>query len=400
MKAADTGRIAALDHIRGLSILGILAVNAIGFAQPPEVYADPAQSVLPLTHADIVSWWLTETFFHGKFITLFNLLFGISLYLVGRDDDPGQRLVRRPLFRRLAWLSLFGLIHGALIWYGDILLQYALIGFVFWRWRGETARRLLTIGGLLFLGGAVILLFQWFLPGPVDLPRPLDVTERIVVMRGDFSSLAGNATLWARGVIGDLIGYLPTTLGLMMLGLGLFKTDVLSGEGRTRVYLFMLVAGAVSLVLIGWQSWVTLAQGFPVPRMYGAYAIANTVLCLPVALGYASALILIGRSSLGQRLLHPLVCAGRMAFTNYICQSLIMTGLFYGGRLPHVFGLPHLLNLPWYGEMNHAALWPIVITIWIAQLAFSTLWLSRFRCGPLEWVWRCLTYDRRLPLRK
>ncbi|MEI9906203.1 MAG: DUF418 domain-containing protein [Asticcacaulis sp.] len=395
MKAADTGRIAALDHIRGLSILGILAVNAIGFAQPPEVYADPAQSVLPLSHADIVSWWVTETFFHGKFITLFNLLFGISLYLVGRDDRPDRPLNRRPLFRRLAWLVLFGLIHGALVWYGDILLQYALVGFVFWRWRGETARRLLTIGGMLFVGGAVILLFQWFLPEPMDLPKPLDVTERIVVMRGDFlSSLAGNVTLWARGVPGDLIGYFPTTLGLMMLGLGLFKTGVLSGQARMRIYLAMLIAGAVSLVLIGWQSCVTLAQGFPVPRMYGAYAIANTVLCLPVALGYASGLILLGRLQLGKLLLHPLACAGRMAFTNYICQSLIMTSLFYGGRLPHVFGLP------WYGEMNHAALWPIVVTIWIGQLVFSTLWLQWFRYGPLEWVWRCLTYDKRLELRK
>jgi len=88
-------------------------------------------------------------------------------------------------------------------------------------------------------------------------------------------------------------------------------------------------------------------------------------------------------------LLYPLACAGRMAFTNYLTQSLIMTGLFYGGRGPD-----------WFGEMNHAALVPIVLMIWIGQLAFSTLWMSAFRYGPFEWGWRCLTYQRWMPIRR
>lgn len=395
MAAADEERIAALDHIRGLSVLGILAVNAIGFAQPPEVYANPIQSTLPLSSLDLLSWWLVETFFHVKFVTLFSLLFGISVFLVGRQETPGQPAARTPLFRRLLWLAVFGVIHGALVWYGDILLQYAVIGFVVWRWRGETAQRLLSLGGLLFLGGAAVLLFQWFLPGTLDPPKRLDQVIEIVRMRGDFaSSLAGNFTLWRKGVPGDLIGYGPTTLGLMMTGLGLFKAGVLTGEADRRVYLWAMAAGGASLAVIGVQSLVTLSQHFPVPAMYGPYAVANTVLCLPVALGYAAGLILAGQTAIGRRLLHPLACAGRMAFSNYICQSLIMTALFYGGRGPHVFGLP------WFGEMNPAALWPVVVAIWIVQLVASTLWLRWFRYGPLEWGWRCLTYNRRVELRR
>ena len=101
----------------------------------------------------------------------------------------------------------------------------------------------------------------------------------------------------------------------------------------------------------------------------------------------AAVLILLARTKFGARLLHPLACAGRMAFSNYLTQSLIMTAIFYGGRGPGLFG-----------TMNHAALVPIVAAIWIGQLIFSTLWLRWFRYGPFEWGWRCLTYDRRLPI--
>ncbi|MGZ3304828.1 MAG: DUF418 domain-containing protein, partial [Asticcacaulis sp.] len=117
-------------------------------------------------------------------------------------------------------------------------------------------------------------------------------------------------------------------------------------------------------------------------------AMVNGLLCLPVVLGYASLLILIGRTRRGQALLHPLACAGRLAFTNYICQSLIMTAIFYGGRGP---GL--------YGDMAYARLVPIVLGVWVAQLLFSVLWLRWFRYGPFEWLWRRLTLGRRVPIR-
>ena len=116
-------RIRSLDYLRGLSILGILLVNAITFAQPFDVYVLPRLSPVPLSHDDLIVWWLTETFFKEKFITCFTLLFGISLYLVGRDRNPVLPAYQTPLFRRLSWLVVFGLIHGALIWHGDILLS-------------------------------------------------------------------------------------------------------------------------------------------------------------------------------------------------------------------------------------------------------------------------------------
>ncbi len=377
--AADT-RIAALDHIRGLSILGILIVNAIAFVQPISVYMDPTLSTVPLSHADITAWWLIETFCRDKFVTLFSLLFGISVALVGGepDDATGQRRVRR----RLMWLLLFGVFHGALVWHGDILLLYAVTGLMFMRWRHEPARRLLSVGSLLFLLGVAVIASQGLLAGPDDgVPSRLNDLATLVAMRGDFvHSLTGNAVTWGKSVVVNTIGYLPTTTGLMMLGLGLYKTGILKGEARSGLYLALVAAGMVSLVLIGWQNHVIVVEGFPYLKMLGLYGIANSLLCLPVALCYASALMLIGRTAWGRILLHPLACAGRMAFTNYLTQSIVMTMIFYGGRGPG-----------FYGQMNHAALWPFVVAIWTAQLILSVLWLRRFRYGPFEWLWRSLT---------
>lgn len=388
-----TARIRTLDHVRGLSILGVLLVNAIAFAQPFAVYSQPNISPLPLSPDDLTVWWVTETFFKEKFITCFTLLFGVSVYLVGRDRNPADPAYRTPLFRRLAWLVVFGLIHGALIWHGDILLSYALTGFVFWRWQDASARKLLVWGLGLFLAGAVVMLgpnIATTLQGEHVTPDYGDLAGIIDRMRGPFlMSMTQNAVVWSETIVSEVLGYMPTTLGLMMIGLGLFKTGLLRGEARTGTYLWLMVAGAVSLVLIGWQARVTHLTCFPYPEIFGLYALANDLLCLPVALGYVSVLVLIGRTSAGAVLLYPLACAGRMAFTNYLTQSLIMTGLFYGGRGPD-----------WFGEMNHAALVPIVAAIWIGQLVFSTVWMSAFRYGPFEWGWRCLTYARWMPILK
>ncbi len=388
-----TARIRTLDHVRGLSILAILLVNSIAFAQPFAVYSQPELSPLPLSHADLIVWWITETFFKEKFITCFTLLFGVSLYLVGRDCNPADPVYRTPLFRRLSWLVVFGLIHGALIWHGDILLAYAVTGFVFWRWQDASARKLLVWGLSLFVVGTALLLgpnIAISLSGEHVTAANGDLIGLTERMRGPFLiSMAQNAAVWGQSAIQEVLGYMPTTLGLMMIGLGLFKSGILRGEARTRTYVLLMAAGVLSLVLIGWQARITMIAGFPFPEIFGLYALANDLLCLPVALGYIGALVLVGRTRIGGVALYPLACAGRMAFTNYLMQSLIMTGLFYGGRGPG-----------WFGEMNHAGLVPIVVAIWIGQLVFSTLWMTLFRYGPFEWGWRCLTYQRWMPILK
>ncbi|MDI7776050.1 DUF418 domain-containing protein [Asticcacaulis sp. EMRT-3] len=385
-------RIAALDHIRGLSILGILLVNAIAFAQPFEVYSLPGLSPLPLTQADRFVWWLSETFFENKFITAFTLLFGVSMFLVGRDHPPGRPVYDTPLFRRLGWLAVFGLIHGALIWHGDILLAYAVTGAFFWRWRAASPKILLGFGLFLFIIGNLLIVGPLLLTAQGSAGDPQAILAMVGRMQGGFwRSLGGNFTTWADSEASELISYLPLTLGLMMVGLGLFKSGWLRGEGRMIGYVAAIVAAVPCLALIGWQAYLAEVQDFPFPQTLGLYDLANRFLCLPVTLGYMAVLIVMGRTRLGAWLLHPLACCGRMAFSNYLMQSLIMTGIFYGGR-----------SLFWqgglFGTMNHAALVPIVIAIWIGQLVVSTLWLRFFRYGPFEWGWRCLTYRQVLAI--
>ncbi len=355
-----TARVAALDHLRGLSILGILMVNAIAFAQPMAVYDNP--HLIAMTAADDTAWAITEIVFRDKFITAFTLLFGISTFLVGADP--------KVLRRRLLWLALFGLIHGALVWYGDILLLYAVSGLLFARWRFMHGPRLLAMGLVVFVVGAV--LANW--PGGGGEP---DLTAVAQMRAGFVGSLTGNFTAWAATAVAQM-GYLPVTLGGMMIGLGLFHSGFLKGEAPVKTYVLAIAAAAVSLLVIA----MAVRSGTPWTPMI------NGLLCLPVTLGYAGVLALIGRAGWGRMVLYPLACTGRMAFTNYLCQSLIMTAIFYGGRGPGFFG-----------TMGYAALAPIVVAIWVGQVVFSTLWLRGFRYGPFEWVWRSLSYGKRVALR-
>lgn len=384
-------RIVALDHIRGLAVFGILAVNAIAFAQPMDVYSDPTLSPVPLSTADLTLWMVIETFFREKFVTTFTLLFGISVFLVGRGQDSQVSPWLTPLFRRLAWLVAFGVIHGALVWHGDILLSYAVTGFVFWPWRNSEPRILIGMGVFLFLVGAAVIVLPNLTAADGRVPKVVDL-ETIVAMRGTFwDSLAGNFTEWAKTIIPELIDFLPTTLGLMMIGAGLFRLGFYQGDRSPKLYGLLVAMAAIGLVAIAFQAWQSVSTGFPYPQAFGLYQIANTLLCLPVALGYASVLILAGRSGVGRVLLYPLACAGRMAFTNYLTQSLIMTAIFYGGRGS---------ASPRFGEVNDAGLLPYVLAIWAGQLAVSTVWMSLFRYGPFEWVWRCLTYRKWVSLLK
>ncbi len=140
------------------------------------------------------------------------------------------------------------------------------------------------------------------------------------------------------------------------------------------------------MFFIAQTSSATLAAGFPFPHSLAEPA--NDIFAPVVALAYASVMILVLRFGAGL-MLGPLKAVGRMAFTNYLTQTLIMTTIFYTGR-----------GLGWFGLMDWPQLWMVVGCVWVAQLIWSPLWLSRFEMGPLEWVWRRLTYARPVPLRK
>ncbi|NBW11651.1 MAG: DUF418 domain-containing protein [Caulobacteraceae bacterium] len=389
-------RIETLDILRGFAVLGILAVNAIAFAWPGMMEANSPAAPYDLNTGNSWAIWAVEVLLHNKCRTLFSMLFGVSIFLVGgeRSDRARGAILRR----RLLVLAVFGLIHGLALWFGDILLLYAWSGLFMMLCRSWSPKRLLWTGigivtafTLLEVGSAVFSALQ-----PYDAARAATkmaehaaatlktITE---VRSGWAGAMFENLKMWAIVQLASGLGYVFPTVGLMMIGLGLFKTGYLAGRSSAWVYGLMVVVGIAITVPFGWYDWLTLTSSHTPAEIAIPRAILNGLAPF-CTLAYVGLLVLMTRYGFGW-LTRRLAPVGKMAFTNYLTQTLIMTSLFY---------------MPWgpllYGKVEPAPLWGIVGGIWLLQLIWSPLWLSVFEMGPLEWVWRSLTYGRLVPLLK
>ncbi len=392
-------RIVLLDSLRGLAILGILICN-IPLAFEPE---SVAESVPFWPHgqgpASLAVWWVTQVFFQQKFYTLFGMLFGASVLLIGGEGGDRDRTVM--IVKRLLALLAIGLFHGLAIWQGDVLSFYALVGLIVLLARGWSARWLLTAGIVLHLGE-----YGWKLwrmlsrAARFDQPLPPDLTARITKesaaetarFTGDFAtSLSQNAhDYWT--FLTESWSWPPlwplTVLALMLMGMGLFKLGVLKGQLSPTAHKALVAIGLGAMVLVAAPLSLYLAVPSK-PMMLGALGRWLQGLTAPaVSLGYLALLALALRHQVWRALPAVLAPVGQMAFTNYLMQSVIMTVISYGGRGPVL-----------YGKLDRPALAGIVVLIWIAQILWSRWWLDRFTMGPLEWLWR-LAYRGPAPLRR
>ena len=396
-------RIKSLDAMRGLALLGILAVNAAFFAAPWQAAIDPMAPPLTVTQDSVWSWFAMHVFFEQKMITLFSILFGASLFMVGGERSDKER--GAVLRRRLFWLLIIGLMHALLIWYGDILVTYAVTGFLVLFARSWKPRTLLIVGIVLYL---LALLLQSFLGiffgilpsdkvGVVEqeiagvFALPPEELERVTAayQSGFLSGVQENIDTWLTFITSSIVGLVIRTAGVMMIGMALFKWGFLSGNAPKWLYGLMLLIGAGALALVGWQAWLNWEARFDLMHMLTRGMFVNTAVSIFVSIGYASLIILLVKA--GMRFLtEPLAAVGRMAFTNYLTQSLIMTTIFWGGA--RGFGL--------WGEVDRPTLWAIVLAVWALQLIWSPLWLARFQMGPFEWIWRRLSYAKPVQMAK
>ena len=184
--------------------------------------------------------------------------------------------------------------------------------------------------------------------------------------------------------IPSLLAFVFPTVGLMMIGLGLFKSGFLTGARAVRTYAAAAAVGLVALAAVAWITWTRDVAGTEWALGHGLEFALNPL----VSIGYAALVILAWKAGAG-RLMAPLAAAGRMALTNYLAQSLIMTTIFWGGR-----------GLGLMGQVDRPALWGIVVAVWIVELIWSSLWLKAFVMGPMEWAWRRLTYGRPVAIRR
>lgn len=390
---APKDRVFTLDMLRGLAILGILAVNAISFAWPVELMMAEQPPTTNAGHYDMLGYWAVDVFFQDKFRSLFSMLFGVSVFLVG--GEIADRMRGKLLVRRLLWLGLFGLIHGLVFWYGDILFHYAYCGLILMLMRSWSAKRLLWVGfGVTLAWGLLSFLMTWGMANmPAEFAAQMEQGQpgigavapaiEAYVSSGHWLP---NAMAWAMFQLMISPFMALVTVPLMMIGLGLFKTGFLSGKAPVWVYgLFILIGGA-NLAAFASLRWQDLAAGEADPT--GGLGNALGSFAPFITLFYVSVLILLARFGL-KFVVAPLAPVGRMAFTNYLTQTLIMTSLYYMPWGPQ-----------WFGQHGSFEMWQVVGAIWLAQLIWSPLWLSVFQMGPLEWLWRCLTYGRFVPLAK
>ena len=403
-------RIATLDIVRGVAVMGILAMNIVAFAMPPEAYMNPLAygTEWPL---DLASYAFSFVLVDGKMRGLFSFLFGASMLLVvDRADSKGGS----PLgthYRRMLVLLLFGLIHYYFIWWGDILVMYALIGMLAVLWRRNSVKALI-VWGILLLALQLLMMVGSAAsahglsaamasnPTPEQVEAYRGISEGFAVPTAErlreYMALYGGSW-W--GVAHDRLTEHTTeplfflmifgleTLGYMLLGMAALKSGLLTGDwSAARLRKTALVTLAISLPLFALLAWALLADNFTVAGIF-TYGLAATTPIRPVTIvGYAALIVLLTRG--GGALVERIAAAGRMAFTNYLGTSILMTALFYGWGL----GL--------YGDLSRIELWLPVIAMWGLMLAWSKPWLDRFQYGPLEWLWRSLARGEIQPMRK
>ncbi len=397
---AEAARIDSIDVLRGFALLGILVMNVQAFAMPQAAYFNPT-AYGDLEGANLWVWLTGRMFFDQKFMTLFSMLFGAGIVLMaGRAKARGG--AGRVHYRRMGWLLVIGLLHAHLLWYGDILFTYAVCGMVVYPLRHLSPGRLVALGTtLLAIGsapsvGAGMSLPYWpeealsALTDEAWRPTPEVIEAELAVYRGGWlaqlPSRSGDALALQTVLL--IFWGLWRAGGLMLIGMALFKGDVLGARRSARFYAGLIAAAvAVGLPLQAYGLSLDFARGWPVWSFFIGMQF-NYWPSVAVSLGYVGLVMLACRNAALHRFTRPFAAVGQTALTNYLLQTVLCTLVFYGH------------GLGWFGSVDRVGQIGVVAAVWAVQLVASPLWLSRFRFGPAEWAWRSLTYGARQPLRR
>ena len=366
-----------LDFVRGVAILGILLLNISAFGLPKAAYLNPAWSG-SATLSDAWTWALLDLLAQVKFLTLFALLFGAGLQLL---LPRGKRWIQS----RLTLLALLGFIHGLFFWDGDILLAYALVGLVSWRMVREAhhIKSLFNTGVVLYLTGIAVLVLLGMISGTAAnrswAPDAANLQyEQYWKLHGGMEAVSNRADMLSDNLLALGAQYGWQLAGMMLMGAALMRSGWLKGQFSLRHYrrtgALLVAAGmAVNLPAI-FAQWY-LAWDY---RWCAFLLQAPRELSAPLqAIGYAALAWGYWPQLCRFRLVGAIACVGRMALTNYLLQTLICTTLFY--------------HLGLFMRFDRLQLLAFVPPIWAVNLLVSSLWLRRFRQGPVEWLWRQLT---------
>ncbi|NRA62718.1 MAG: DUF418 domain-containing protein [Psychrobium sp.] len=374
-------RISSMDLLRGLAILGILFMNIVAFSAPDEAYMSPAWHAMA-TDSDKMVFSVQFMLAHSKFYSLFCLLFGAGMVMFWQRAEAKGFDAKKLTRSRMAWLLLFGALHLTFLFFGDILFIYAVCAFCIMgkvTWDGDkTVRR-----GMIYMTVGVLLLSLMAALTLIPMPKG----QEMMLLPQSSDILAGKVAQ-ATGSFGDMILYnlktggamvagLPIMFwllgGIMLVGMGLMKNGFFSRGFSNGAELTLFAVGftlTASQLAMMWQTDFV--------NLFSLFVPLNALGAVMLALAVASRLIKCCIKN--PNFLMPLQYAGRMAFSLYILQSIIMT-LLFKWIAPEMFGNTSRLD-----AMGIAA---IVIAL---QLILATIWQTKIGQGPLEKMWRHLTY--------
>ena len=415
-------RISTIDIIRGVALLGILLMNIVGLALPDPAYWDPSG------HGGDTGWNLRIYIFNNLFIegtmrSIFSMLFGagIILFTASKEEKGGGLEVANSWYRRTIWLVVFGLAHAyLLIFPGEVLFYYGIVGLFLFPVRNAKPSRLLLFSVFIFLVLAAIRVSDyqemkslheetiaaeallaagseitpeqsqamgiWYYKLSTYKPDESSRDRVISLMQGGYLSAFRTMAPYVRFMQTDYLyhsGFLDA-LAMMLLGMVFFRWRILHGEKSYRFYALMILIGYGIGIPLNWfestsylNSQFDLVTYFRVNQTYDLGRMATTM-------GHIGLVMICTKLKFLGVLKRALASVGRMALTNYILHTLIATLIF--------------VLCKQYGQWQRHELYYLVTSIWVFQLVFSTLWLKRFRFGPLEWIWRRLTYGRSFSL--
>jgi uncharacterized protein len=400
-------RIQALDALRGFALFGILLVNMPYMNNPMLMVMSDLGQWKDIQ--DTAGLFAIKAFFESKFFVLFSFLFGYGFWLFLRKEKPNGKSVIPVYRRRLFYLFLFGAAHVVFLWPGDILIFYALFGFILLLFRKSSDRKIVkwAIGFLLVpitLAGFLALFVYLGNQNPeaktameeafrqqAEGMRELVLQAVEVYSTGTYTEMIGMRLKEYATLLPGVFFFYPNVIAMFLLGMFAARRKYLEDislhhKMYRKLFFWGLLIGVPSGII---YAYIFFNSTLTVPSLSTFVSAIITGFGSPLLMfGYLSGIVLLLHGGYFKKLMAMLAAIGRMALTNYLMQSLIAAVLF----LNWGFGF--------YGEVSILEGIGITVIIYILQIIFSNWWLERFKFGPLEWLWRSLTYKSFQPIRK
>ncbi|GAA0653877.1 DUF418 domain-containing protein [Sphingomonas ursincola] len=401
-----------LDAIRGFAVMGILLLNIVGFSMPDAAYVNPAAwgGTDPL-NAGV--WAVNFVLFDGKMRGLFSVLFGASMLLVMQRAEAAGQNPRSVHLNRMAWLFVIGTAHFILLWWGDILVPYAICGTLALFFVNKDVKQLLRWAIVLYVlyfllslvmaGGGWAQAMRAAAPGAdaelvkasqemlasFGKPGTEQIAESLDIYRSGWLTIFHHhLALFPDSLVSTLLIFTMDTLAMMLLGMAMLKSGFILGLWLPALYKkIALRAFAIGIPpMIALAVWVMLS-GYDTVITFAAFFSLSFPFRVVMTVGWAAGLLWFVVTHRDSPLIARIAAAGRAAFSNYLGTSVVMTFIFYGWGL----GL--------FGRIDRATAMLFVFAAWGIMLTWSKPWLERYRFGPAEWLWRSLARRKLQPMR-